>query len=105
MLTIKMLTFLTPEYAACAFYLNLFEAFAILLLSSGTLLAGLFLIHESDQNSFAAKYIEIGKGFAVLFVGFSIPMSIMQGTLMQIANQPKVAQACTTISVPRNTRK
>ena len=99
-----MLCFLNPKWAEYALYVDLFEAMCVLFLSTGCLLAGLFLIHQDGHDTFAEKYVEIGKGFSVMFVGFTIPMSIVQSTLIYIANQPTVAQACTSISVPKRVR-
>jgi hypothetical protein len=88
-------------YSTLALYMNVFECFCILLLSSGFIFAGVFITDKDDQDPWATKYISVGHAFALLFIGLTIPTSIMYKTLVMVDSQPKVAQACTSISLPR----
>ena len=68
--------------AEIALALDTFEAFVVYLLAAGCLLAGLFIFHE-DQMWMAHKYTAVGQGLAILFLGISLPVSVVSGALLQ----------------------
>ena len=99
-----MLLSLSKTYQTIPFYMNLFEAFVTLLCASGFLFASVFMfdIDDVNQQKMATKYAQVGQGFALIWIGFAVPMGIMYKTLYDNLHGPTVAQACTTISVPKS---
>lgn len=89
-----MLHCLSKKFQETAFYLNVTECFLTLLTATGFLMAGAFMTDQSDLQE-AMKYVEIGKGFAVVWAGFAIAQGLAYHALL-VQSMPT---ACSSVNV------